>query len=139
MRKEQGVQAPPCRSTLHESAGSPSAKCGRSSRRRQGSRRRARWVVEWPHRYLATEFEQGRIDARTVLCVLGHDPKFAVLLLRPGPATPVQPDRARPGRAHPEETGIGIAAEIIAVARGGEGERLSRLTGPIHHPRSQVA
>jgi len=38
-------------------------------------------VVEWPHRYLATESEAGRIDSRTVLCVLTHDPKFDLPLL----------------------------------------------------------
>ncbi|HET6260415.1 XdhC/CoxI family protein [Pseudonocardia sp.] len=38
-------------------------------------------VVEWPHRYLAAEAEAGRIDARSVLCVLTHDPKFDVPLL----------------------------------------------------------
>ena len=38
-------------------------------------------VVTWPHRYLATEAEAGRIDGRTVLCVLTHDPKFDVPLL----------------------------------------------------------
>jgi xanthine dehydrogenase accessory factor len=38
-------------------------------------------VVEWPHRYLAAEAAAGRIDARTVLCVLTHDPKFDVPLL----------------------------------------------------------
>ena len=38
-------------------------------------------VVEWPHRYLAAEAEAGRIDQRTVLCVLTHDPKFDVPLL----------------------------------------------------------
>ncbi|MET8167672.1 XdhC/CoxI family protein [Streptomyces sp. NPDC005329] len=35
-------------------------------------------VVEWPHRYL----ERTRVDARTVLCVLTHDAKFDVPLLR---------------------------------------------------------
>ena len=34
-------------------------------------------VVEWPHRYLATT----EVDARTVICVLTHDPKFDVPLL----------------------------------------------------------
>jgi xanthine dehydrogenase accessory factor len=34
-------------------------------------------VVEWPHRYL----ERTRVDARTVICVLTHDPKFDVPLL----------------------------------------------------------
>ncbi|TQJ49520.1 XdhC family protein [Phycicoccus sp. SLBN-51] len=38
-------------------------------------------VVTWPHRYLADEVEAGRVDERTVLCVLTHDPKFDVPLL----------------------------------------------------------
>jgi len=38
-------------------------------------------VVDWPHRYLAAEVEAGRIDRRTVLAVLTHDPKFDVPLL----------------------------------------------------------
>jgi xanthine dehydrogenase accessory factor len=38
-------------------------------------------VVEWPHRYLAAEAQAGRIDNRTALCVLTHDPKFDVPLL----------------------------------------------------------
>ncbi len=33
-------------------------------------------VVEWPHRYLAAEVSAGRVDARTVICVLTHDPRF---------------------------------------------------------------
>jgi xanthine dehydrogenase accessory factor len=38
-------------------------------------------VVEWPHRYLAEEAAAGRLDGRTVLAVLTHDPKFDVPLL----------------------------------------------------------
>jgi xanthine dehydrogenase accessory factor len=38
-------------------------------------------VVEWPHRYLAAEAEAGRIDGRSVITVLTHDPKFDVPLL----------------------------------------------------------
>ena len=38
-------------------------------------------VVDWPHRYLATEKAAGRIDPRTVVTVLTHDPKFDVPLL----------------------------------------------------------
>jgi xanthine dehydrogenase accessory factor len=34
-------------------------------------------VVEWPHRFL----EKAEVDARTVICVLTHDPKFDVPLL----------------------------------------------------------
>ncbi|OMI36650.1 XdhC family protein [Streptomyces sparsogenes] len=39
-------------------------------------------VVEWPHRYLQAEADAGRIDGRTVICVLTHDQKFDVPLLR---------------------------------------------------------
>ena len=38
-------------------------------------------VVEWPHRYLEAEVAEERIDQRTVLAVLTHDPKFDVPLL----------------------------------------------------------
>ena len=38
-------------------------------------------IVEWPHRYLAAQAEQGLVDERTVVCVLTHDPKFDVPLL----------------------------------------------------------
>jgi xanthine dehydrogenase accessory factor len=38
-------------------------------------------VVGWPHKYLRAEADGGRIDGRTVLCVLTHDPKFDVPLL----------------------------------------------------------
>lgn len=38
-------------------------------------------VVDWPHRYLEAEAEAGRVDGRTVLAVLTHDPKFDVPLL----------------------------------------------------------
>ncbi len=38
-------------------------------------------VVSWPHKYLEGERDAGRLDGRTVLCVLTHDPKFDVPLL----------------------------------------------------------
>jgi xanthine dehydrogenase accessory factor len=38
-------------------------------------------VVDWPHRYLTAEHDAGRIDPRTVVTVLTHDPKFDVPLL----------------------------------------------------------
>ena len=38
-------------------------------------------VVDWPHRYLEAERDAGRIDGRTVVTVLTHDPKFDVPLL----------------------------------------------------------
>jgi xanthine dehydrogenase accessory factor len=38
-------------------------------------------VVDWPARYLEGEIAAGRIDGRTVICVMTHDPKFDVPLL----------------------------------------------------------
>jgi xanthine dehydrogenase accessory factor len=38
-------------------------------------------VVDWPHRYLAAEAAAGRLDRRTAIAVLTHDPKFDVPLL----------------------------------------------------------
>ncbi|MDT5074698.1 MAG: xanthine dehydrogenase accessory factor [Mycobacterium sp.] len=38
-------------------------------------------VVDWPDRYLAGQQALGAIDARTVICVLTHDPKFDVPVL----------------------------------------------------------
>ncbi len=41
-------------------------------------------IVEWPHRFLAGT----GVDARTVICVLTHDPKFDVPLLEVALRTP---------------------------------------------------
>ncbi|MDT0196076.1 XdhC family protein [Arthrobacter sp. AB6] len=38
-------------------------------------------VTAWPHQYLAAEAAAGRVDSRTVICVLTHDPKFDIPLL----------------------------------------------------------
>ncbi|WP_039797586.1 XdhC family protein [Nocardia araoensis] len=38
-------------------------------------------VVDWPHRYLRRERDAGRIDPRTVITILTHDPKFDVPVL----------------------------------------------------------
>jgi xanthine dehydrogenase accessory factor len=38
-------------------------------------------VVDWPHRYLEQQRDAGRLDGRTVICVLTHDPKFDVPVL----------------------------------------------------------
>ncbi|MBP3044411.1 XdhC family protein [Arthrobacter jiangjiafuii] len=38
-------------------------------------------IVAWPHDYYAGQIRDGLIDARTVVCVLTHDPKFDVPLL----------------------------------------------------------
>lgn len=50
-------------------------------------------VAEWPHRFLESELEAGKIDPRTAVCVLTHDAKFDVPLL----TTLLQlPDAQRP-------------------------------------------
>jgi xanthine dehydrogenase accessory factor len=38
-------------------------------------------VVSWPHVYLQQEVSEGKVDNRTVICVLTHDPKFDVPVL----------------------------------------------------------
>jgi xanthine dehydrogenase accessory factor len=123
-------------------------------------------VVDWPHRYLAAEAAAGRLDRRTVIAVLTHDPKFDVPVLEVALRTDVgyvgamgsrrthddrlarlreagltDSDLARLsspiglnlGARTPEETAISIAAEIIALRWGGGGERLTELSGRIHH------
>ena len=127
-------------------------------------------VVDWPHRYLAAEADAGRIDGRTVLCVLTHDPKFDVPLLEIALRLPdvgyvgamgsrkthdERLERLRDaglteselgrlsspigldlGARTPEETAVSIAAEIVGRRWGGQGSRLSDLTGRIHHSAS---
>lgn len=123
-------------------------------------------VVSWPHAYLTAEAEAGRIDRRTVLCVLTHDPKFDVPLLEVALRLPevayvgamgsrrTHDDRMRHlreagltedelarlsspigldlGGRTPPETAVSIAAEIIALRWGGQGDRLADRDGPIH-------
>jgi xanthine dehydrogenase accessory factor len=122
-------------------------------------------VADWPHRYLAGEAAAGRLDGRTVLVVLTHDPKFDVPVLEVALRLPVayvgamgsrrthrdrdrrlaetgldEAARARLaaplgldlGARTPEETAVSIAAEIVALRRGGSGARLGALDGPIH-------
>lgn len=46
-------------------------------------------VVQWPHRYLQAEMDAQRINERTVICVLTHDPKFDVPVLELALSGPV--------------------------------------------------
>jgi xanthine dehydrogenase accessory factor len=46
-------------------------------------------INEWPHRYLAREAAGGRIDERTALAVLTHDPKFDTPVLQVALGMPV--------------------------------------------------
>ncbi|MDX6197879.1 MAG: xanthine dehydrogenase accessory factor [Actinomycetota bacterium] len=45
-------------------------------------------VCDWPDRYLAAEVAAGRVDVRTVIAVVTHDPKFDVPLLAVALASP---------------------------------------------------
>lgn len=47
-------------------------------------------VVDWPHRYLQTELQAGRIDSRTAICDLTHDPKFDLPLLETALTMPIE-------------------------------------------------
>jgi xanthine dehydrogenase accessory factor len=118
-------------------------------------------VVDWPHRYLRGT----RTDARTVICVLTHDPKFDVPVLREALRRPAayigamgsrrtHDDRLRRlvesglsdaelarlrspigldlGARTPQEVAVSVAAEIVALRRGGTGAPLSRTSGTIH-------
>lgn len=82
-------------------------------------------VIEWPHRYLQAEFDAGRIDQRTVICVLTHDPKFDVPLLKVALRIPVAYIGAMGSRrTHDERT-------TRLVQAGFAPEELSRLFSPI--------
>jgi xanthine dehydrogenase accessory factor len=84
-------------------------------------------VVDWPHRYLAGEIEAGHVSEHDAVCVLTHDPKFDVPLLRTAlldlPAgTYVGAMGSR--RAHAER-------EARLVEDGVPPEALARLRSPI--------
>ncbi|MGW0332715.1 XdhC family protein [Streptomyces sp. NPDC003011] len=78
-------------------------------------------VVEWPHRYL----ERTRVDARTVLCVLTHDAKFDVPLLKLALRLPV----AYVGAMGSRRTHLDRAARLRDV--GVSDPELARLRSPI--------
>jgi xanthine dehydrogenase accessory factor len=78
-------------------------------------------VVEWPHRFLAGT----QVDARTVICVLTHDPKFDVPLLEVALRTPAAYIGAMGSRrTHQDRLGRLRAAGLTPA-------ELSRLRSPI--------
>ncbi len=78
-------------------------------------------VVDWPHRYL----ERAPVDARTAVCVLTHDAKFDVPLLRAALELPVGYVGAMGSRRTHEER-----LRLLREAGVSE-ERLGRLRSPI--------
>ena len=83
-------------------------------------------VVDWPHRYLAAEHEAGRIDPRTVVTVLTHDPKFDVPLLEVALRLP---EVAYVGAMGSRRTHDDRLARLREA--GLSEEELSRLSSPI--------
>ena len=82
-------------------------------------------VCAWPHDYLRAELASGRIDPRTVVAVLTHDPKFDVPLLEVALASPAAYVGAM-GSRRTHETRI---AQLRAA--GVDEVALGRLRSPI--------
>ena len=82
-------------------------------------------VVDWPHRYLGAELEGGRIDRRTELAVLTHDPKFDVPLLEEALKTDAAYIGAMGSRRTHEDRLARLRDEGVSE------EALSRLASPI--------
>ncbi|MET8561116.1 XdhC/CoxI family protein [Streptomyces flaveolus] len=78
-------------------------------------------VVDWPHRYLRST----ATDARTVLCVLTHDAKFDVPLLKAALRMPVAFVGAMGSRRTHEDRNRRLRAEGVSE------RELSRLRSPI--------
>jgi len=83
-------------------------------------------VVDWPHRYLEREQAAGRIDARTVITLLTHDPKFDVPLLEVALRLPQVGYVGAMGSRRTHEDRMGRLLD-----RGLRGEELARLSSPI--------
>ncbi len=82
-------------------------------------------IVDWPHRYLQAEVDAGRIDERTVLCVLTHDPKFDVPVLEIALQLPVAYVGAMGSRRTHED-------RLERLREAGVGEKeLERLSSPV--------
>ncbi|MFF0561441.1 XdhC family protein [Streptomyces sp. NPDC020472] len=86
-------------------------------------------VVDWPHRYL----ESTEVDGRTVLCVLTHDAKFDVPLLRTALKLPVAYIGAMGSRRTHEDRnerlrGVGVTELELARLRSPIGLDLGART-----------
>jgi len=82
-------------------------------------------VVDWPHRYLQTERDAGRVDSRTVVTVLTHDPKFDVPVL----AAALRMDLAYVGAMGSRRTHSDRLERLREV--GVTTEELARLSSPV--------
>jgi len=84
-------------------------------------------VVSWPHRYLREEADAGRIDGRTAICVLTHDPKFDVPLLEV--ALRLEPPAAYVGAMGSRRTHDDRMARLREA--GVTDDELAQLSSPI--------
>ncbi|MGH3344773.1 MAG: XdhC family protein [Carbonactinosporaceae bacterium] len=82
-------------------------------------------VVEWPHRFLERAVSQRRVDRRTVICVLTHDPKFDVPLLRVALGTDAAYIGAMGSRRTHDDRLKRLREE------GAQADRLARLASPM--------
>jgi len=82
-------------------------------------------IVDWPHRYLRREVDEGRLDGRTIVCVLTHDPKFDVPVLEVALREPF----AYVGAMGSRRTHDDRLKRLREV--GVEEEALARLSSPI--------
>jgi len=83
-------------------------------------------VVDWPHRFLKREADAGKLDSRTVVCVLTHDPKFDVPVLSLALRLP---RLAYVGAMGSRRTHLDRLQRLRAV--GVTGSDLSRLSSPV--------
>jgi xanthine dehydrogenase accessory factor len=83
-------------------------------------------VVDWPHRYLSAEAQAGRIDGRTVIAVLTHDPKFDVPLLEVALRLPEVAYIGAMGARRTHEDRLARLHEA-----GVDADELARLSSPI--------
>ena len=82
-------------------------------------------VTGWPHRYLAAEAAAGRLDQRTAVCVLTHDPKFDIPLLE----TAMSLDLAYVGAMGSRRSHLQRVHDLLDA--GVRPERLAQLHSPI--------
>ncbi|MFF2349643.1 XdhC family protein [Kitasatospora sp. NPDC058115] len=82
-----------------------------------------RVVVDWPHRYLDSQLD--RLDGRTVVCVLTHDPRFDLPLLERALRLPLGFVGAMGSRRTHRERAAGLRAAGLTEAE------LARLHSPV--------
>lgn len=82
-------------------------------------------VTRWPHHYLAAEAAAGRLDSRSVVAVLSHDPKFDIPLLEVALAL----DLAYVGAMGSRRSHLQRVDDLLNT--GIAPERIARLHSPI--------